>query len=57
MAKILIVDDQPCVRELLSEKLISQGHKVVTEGDAESVRRLLRSSRPDIALLDLCQVL
>ena len=53
MAKILIVDDQPCVRELLSEELISQGHQVVTAGGAESVIGHLRSSRPDLVLLDL----
>ena len=53
MAKILIADDQPCVQELLSEELISEGHRVVTAGDAESVRGHVRSSRPDLVLLDL----
>jgi len=53
MAKILIADDQPCVRELLSEELISEGYRVATAGDAESVRGHLRSSRPDLVLLDL----
>ena len=53
MAKILIVDDQACVRELLSEELISEGYGVSTVGDAESVRGYLRFSRPDLVLLDL----
>jgi two-component system response regulator (stage 0 sporulation protein F) len=53
MAKILIADDQPCVQELLSEELISEGYRVVTAGDAESVRGHVRSSRPDLVLLDL----
>jgi len=53
MAKILVADDQACVRELLSEELISEGYRVATAGDAESVRGDLRSSRPDLVLLDL----
>ena len=53
MANILIVDDQACVRELLSEDLISEGYGVATLGDAESVRGYLRFSRPNLVLLDL----
>jgi len=53
MAKILIVDDQACVRELLSEELISEGYGVATAGDAESISGHLRFSRPDLVLLDL----
>jgi DNA-binding response OmpR family regulator len=53
MAKILVADDQPCVRELLSEELMYEGYRVATAGDAESVRGYLRSSRPDLVLLDL----
>ena len=53
MAKILIVDDQPCIRELLSEELICEGYRVAAVGDAESVRGHLRSSQPDLVLLDL----
>ena len=53
MAKILIVDDQACVRELLSEELISEWYGVATAGDAESISGHLRFSRPDLVLLDL----
>jgi DNA-binding response OmpR family regulator len=53
MANILIVDDQPCVRELVSEELVCEGCRIARAGDAESVRRHLRSSRPDLVLLDL----
>ncbi|MBW1676320.1 MAG: response regulator [Deltaproteobacteria bacterium] len=52
MTKILIVDDQPCVRELLSEELISEGYQVAMAGDVESVRGHLRFSKPDLVLLD-----
>jgi two-component system response regulator (stage 0 sporulation protein F) len=53
MAKILIVDDQPCVREIYAEELISEGYQVVTARDAESIEGHLRFSRPDLVLLDL----
>ena len=53
MANILIVDDQPCVRQLLSEELICDGYRVAGADDAESVWRHLRSSRPDLVILDL----
>lgn len=53
MAKILVVDDQPCVREILAEELIAEGYQVVTAGNAESVEGHLRFSRPDLVLLDL----
>jgi DNA-binding NtrC family response regulator len=53
VSDILIVDDQPYVRELLSEELILAGHRVHTVGDAESVRERLMFCRPDLVLLDL----
>ena len=53
MPKILIVDDQQCIRELLAEELVSEGYRVQSTGDARSVRGHLRSSRPDLVLLDL----
>ncbi|MBW1741127.1 MAG: response regulator [Deltaproteobacteria bacterium] len=53
MANILIIDDQPCVRKLLSEELIIEGYQVHSLGHAESVREHLLSSQPDLVLLDL----
>lgn len=53
MPSILIVDDQPCVRVLLSEELVADGYRVEALGDAESVRTRLRFMRPDLVLLDL----
>ena len=53
MSKILIIDDQPCIRTLLSEELINEGHRVHGLGDAESVREYLLCTRPDLILLDL----
>jgi DNA-binding NtrC family response regulator len=53
MANILIVDDQSWVRELLSEELISDGYRVAAAGDLQSARGQLRSSQPDLVILDL----
>ncbi len=53
MANILVVDDQACVRELFSLVLTSEGHTVTGTGDASSVITHLKSSRPDLVLLDL----
>ncbi len=53
MPNILIVDDQPCIRELLAEELMCEGYRVQSTGDAELVAEHIRSSRPDLVLLDL----
>ena len=53
MAKILIIDDHRCVRELLMEELKDEGYLVEITGDAESALRLLKSSKTDLILLDL----
>lgn len=53
MARILIVDDQPHMEDLFSGELVDEGHQVVWVRDAESVRKCLDSSMPDMVLLDL----
>jgi len=53
MATILIVDDQPYMKELFSGDLIDEGHQVVWVGDAKSVRKCLDIFLPDMVLLDL----
>jgi two-component system response regulator (stage 0 sporulation protein F) len=53
MANILLVDDQRCIRELLSEELSGEGYRVHGVGDVALVSGHLRFSRPDVVLLDL----
>jgi DNA-binding NtrC family response regulator len=48
MANILIIDDQPHMKDLFSGELLDEGHQVVCVGDAESVRTFLDTSRPDM---------
>jgi two-component system response regulator (stage 0 sporulation protein F) len=53
MPKILIVDDQACIQELIAENLLLEGYEVATAGDPGSAKRHIQSSRPDLVLLDL----
>jgi CheY-like chemotaxis protein len=53
-ARILVVDDQAYVRELLSEELGRDGYSVASAGDVESIWRFLENVKPDLVLLDLC---
>ena len=53
MAKILIVDDEVGIRELLSEILRDEGHDVVLAEDAAAARAVRNTSCPDMVLLDI----
>ena len=53
MTHILLIDDQPYVGKFLSEELDHEGCRVTSVGDAESAKRYLKDSRPDLVLLDL----
>lgn len=53
MKRILIVDDQPCVRAILRAELVLEGYHVMDVGDIDSVWAYLSSTRPDLVLLDL----
>ena len=52
-ATILIVDDEPDVREVLQEYFETHGFEVLMAGDAAAARALLRSRSVDLALLDI----
>ena len=53
MAKILVVDDEVGIRELLSEILGDEGHDVVVAENATAARREREAARPDMVLLDI----
>ncbi len=53
MAKILVVDDEPNIREVVSLYLRQEGHAVVPAADGEEALELYRQSRPDLVVLDL----
>ena len=53
MAKILVVDDEPNIREVVGLYLRQDGHAVVVAADGEEALRLYRQARPDLVVLDL----
>ncbi|MDR1855164.1 MAG: response regulator [Azoarcus sp.] len=53
MSKILIVDDEIGIRELLSEILRDEGHDVVLAEDAAAARAERNTDCPDMVLLDI----
>jgi DNA-binding response OmpR family regulator len=53
MATILVVDDEPNIREVVGLYLRRDGHTVVLAADGEEALRLHRDSQPDLVVLDL----
>jgi len=49
---IYVTDDDPGIRELVAEYLVSQGYAVETAEDAVSLDRLLAKRLPDLLVLD-----
>jgi DNA-binding response OmpR family regulator len=52
-AKILVVDDDPDMREALQMILESAGYVVVLAEDGEKCLSMLKQERPDLLILDL----
>lgn len=53
MARILVVDDEVGIRELLSEILYDEGHSVEVAENAAAARAARLRSRPELVLLDI----
>lgn len=53
MARILVVDDEIGIRELLSEILYDEGHSVELAENAAQARAARQRYRPDLVLLDI----
>lgn len=51
--RILIVDDESPIREVLAATLKDEGYQVVTAPDGESGLRAMRDHRPDLVFLDI----
>ncbi|MGR9072622.1 MAG: sigma-54-dependent transcriptional regulator [Gammaproteobacteria bacterium] len=50
---ILVVDDEPDIRELVYEILEDEGYRVAMAENAEAAREIKKSQRPDLILLDI----
>jgi two-component system, response regulator, stage 0 sporulation protein F len=53
LGRILIVDDEQSVREVLSEYFTEQGYAVESAGDGEEALAIVQRSLPDLVLLDV----
>lgn len=51
--KILIVDDDPAVREILSTQLTRLHYDTVSAADGEEAVALFKSEKPDLVLMDV----
>lgn len=50
--KILIVEDEVPIREMIAFHLVRAGFETLEAGDCRSARQLLADERPDLALID-----
>ena len=52
MAKILVIEDNPMVAEMISDFLGIDGHEVTVTAELPEVMRLLGEEQPDLILAD-----
>ncbi len=53
MARVLVVDDDPTVREVVVSYVRAHGHDVAEAADGEQALAAIRSARADLVVLDL----
>ena len=53
MATILVVDDEPIVREVIVRYLERDGHRTLEAGDGDRARELLERELPSLVVLDV----
>ena len=50
---ILVVDDEPEIRDMIERYLTNQGYRVSTAPDGEEMRRIVANDPADLVILDL----
>jgi DNA-binding response OmpR family regulator len=50
---VLVVDDEPMVRDVVTRYLERDGHRVVEAADGDAARRLIEREAPSLVLLDV----
>ncbi len=53
MARLLLVEDNSSIRDMLVRRLVRRGYEVVTAGDGEEACRLAAAQPPDLILMDM----
>src|SRR5215204_898337 len=51
--RILVVDDEPQIREMLSMYLARHGYDTATAGDSAETFRLVKETKVDVVVLDI----
>ena len=51
--RILVVDDEPAILELVSYNLKRDGYEVITAADGKSALEMFMNEKPDLVILDL----
>jgi DNA-binding response OmpR family regulator len=53
MSTVLVVDDEPLVRDVVTRYLERDGHRVVAAEDGDSAREIIEREAPNLVLLDI----
>ncbi len=53
MATVLVIDDEPIVREVVVRYLQREGHTTLEADDGDRARELLEQETPDLVVLDV----
>ena len=53
MQRVLVVDDEPQIREVVQRYLSREGFQVATANDGEAALTAYHASKPDLVVLDL----
>lgn len=53
MKHILVVDDEPPIREVIGDFLCTEGYQVLFAGSGSGLLKLLETEQPDLVLLDV----
>lgn len=53
MAKIMIVEDDPTLRDIYTTRFSAEGYEVVSASDGEAALTVAVKERPDLILLDI----
>jgi CheY-like chemotaxis protein len=53
MSVVLVIDDEPTIRRLLSAVLLDCGSEAVAVGDAETAMTVIEDTKPDAIITDI----
>src|SRR5436190_5667101 len=53
METVLVVDDEPTIRDVVVQYLQREGYATLEAGDGDAARELLERERPSLVVLDL----